>query len=508
MSSISLPAPRRRPPARFFGVARRGQTYRNLLYVLLALPLGLVYYLAFTAAASLLLSIGLDFIGLLILLVIVVPVGAWQFASMERVVAQALLRVEIAPMAPSLASDLSSWERIKAHVRNPVAWKSLVFLILRVPVGFVSLALMATIWLLSLLALAMPVAYLIATHLDVTDWLQTYVPLNNGQITLHDWIAQSSLSSFITGEVQPGPLASTISIALLGALMLILSLYVANWLAAGWGWFARQMLGLTVRDLQLAEARAVAARERSRAEQADRSRRELILNASHELRTPVASLRAHLESLVMLEGDQLPESVRRYLGVTLHEAERLGTLVDELLMLARADSDELRVHIEPFSAAEVVEEVFQAMEALALREREVTLVRSVQSDLPPVLADRDRLAQVVMNLVRNAITYTPSGGIVSISLIAGEPGTLSLTVTDTGTGIPEEDLPHVFERFYRADASRTRATGGFGLGLSIVRDLVQAMGGTVVAERSAEGGTRIRVTLRAASVAAADTAGR
>jgi signal transduction histidine kinase len=106
-----------------------------------------------------------------------------------------------------------------------------------------------------------------------------------------------------------------------------------------------------------------------------------------------------------------------------------------------------------------------------------------------------------MNLVSNAITYTPRGDIVSIALAPGAPGTIALLVTDTGTGILEDDLPHVFERFCQADASRTRATGGLGLGLSIVRDLVQAMVGTVVAERPPEGG--MCVTLHAASVATA-----
>src|SRR5262249_43931548 len=144
----------------------------------------------------------------------------------------------------------------------------------------------------------------------------------------------------------------------------------------------------------------------------------------------------------------------------------------------------------------VVEVVYEALGPLAEHERQVTLVRTIAEDTPLAYADRDRLGQVLLNLVRNAITYTPAGGLVSLDLAAGaEPGTVALTVTDTGIGITEDDLKHVFERFYRSDASRARHTGGIGLGLSIVRDLVRAMGGTVVAERMPVGGSRFRLTL-------------
>ena len=171
-------------------------------------------------------------------------------------------------------------------------------------------------------------------------------------------------------------------------------------------------------------------------------------------------------------------------------------------MLARADADELRLDVRPVALGDLVEDVFRALEPLAERERQVALVRYVAPDLPLAYADRDRLAQVLLNLVRNAIAYTPAGGIVSIDLAAGEAAsTLTLTVTDTGMGIAEDDLAHIFERFYRTDASRARDTGGFGLGLSIVRDLVQAMGGAVAAERVPAGGSRFRVTLRAVTAA-------
>jgi signal transduction histidine kinase len=259
------------------------------------------------------------------------------------------------------------------------------------------------------------------------------------------------------------------------------------------------MLGMSDNARRLAEAQATAARERTRAERADQSRRELIVNVSHELRTPIANISGHVESLLM-SGDQSAsdENSKHYLEIVAREAERLSSLVDDLLALARADADELKLDVRPISAGDVVEEVYQSLAPLAMRDRQVKVVSSIAPELPQALADRDRLAQVLLNLVRNAITYTPSGGIVSISLSREDAGHLVITVADTGIGIPPEDLARVFERFYRTDASRTRASGGFGLGLSIARDLVQAMGGTISAASAPGEGSQFRIVLRAA----------
>jgi histidine kinase len=151
------------------------------------------------------------------------------------------------------------------------------------------------------------------------------------------------------------------------------------------------------------------------------------------------------------------------------------------------------------SVSEVVEHVHSALAPLARRERKVTLVKSLpEQALPNVVADRDRLIQVLMNLVRNACAYTPEGGIVSLEAAASDPGGVTIGVSDTGMGIPPEELERIFERFYRTDASRARSTGGFGLGLSIARDLIEAMRGSLTAQSEMGVGSRFAVWLPAA----------
>jgi two-component system phosphate regulon sensor histidine kinase PhoR len=303
----------------------------------------------------------------------------------------------------------------------------------------------------------------------------------------------------LSGLPVPLVFSLTLLLSILGVLVLIGALHACNGLAFIWGQFARVMLGMSDNAQRLAEARAVAARERTRAERADQSRRELIVNVSHELRTPVATISGHIESLLMSDNpDAGEEHTRHYLEIVAHEAERLSSLIDDLLALARADADELRLDVRPIAVGDVVEEVYESLAPLAMRDRQVKLVQSVAPGLPFALADRDRLAQVLLNLVRNAITYTPAGGIVSIGVSQADLGHLAIVVADTGIGIPPDELDRVFDRFYRADTSRARASGGFGLGLAIVRDLVQAMGGTVSATSAPGEGSQFRVVLRTA----------
>jgi len=176
------------------------------------------------------------------------------------------------------------------------------------------------------------------------------------------------------------------------------------------------------------------------------------------------------------------------------EVDRLAALVDELLTLASADAGRLQLEMGPVNAGEVATQVHDAMAPLAWRERHIQLLCDTDG-APEVMADRGRLAQVLMNLVRNAITHTPEGGLVAIAVKPLETGPVEMTVSDTGAGIEPDDADRIFERFYRTDASRTRATGGFGLGLAIAREMVDAMGGRISVDSSPGQGSKFTVTL-------------
>ena len=252
--------------------------------------------------------------------------------------------------------------------------------------------------------------------------------------------------------------------------------------------------------------------EKERAEASLRARRELVANVSHELRTPLALIRGHVESLAMAQAGQRstgsPEDAvagpagpdgaagerERYLEVVQREVDHLSRLIDDLFALSTAEAGALPLKIEPLPLAEVVGEVADAVGPIARRERQVTLINGIGPEAPVVLADRQRLSQVLANLVRNALRYTPEGGLISLAS-QQRNGVVEVAVADTGLGIPPDDLPHVFERFYRADPSRDRAGGGAGLGLAIVRELVEMMGGQVAAESTPGEGSRFSFTL-------------
>lgn len=475
----------------FFSVAHQKQTYLNILYLLSAFPLGILYFVVLITGISLGVGTLIIWIGIPILLLTIILCQG--FASFERLLVRGLLHVPVPFMREPRQPGMSWTKQFTARLRAPVTWTSLIYLFLDFPFGICSFTLVVALLSASLTLMFGWLAYLIDTMI--------YNAAGGGYISYEFFVK-------ITGQIDPGAVAFFSFLAVLGVLAAIASLHVLNSLAYAWGQFARLMLGMSNTSLQLAEARAIAAQEHAKAERSEQSRRELIVNVSHELRTPIASIRGHVESLLMANEDQpiggpTQPGQQSYLEIVQRETERLSALVDDLLALARAEAGELRLDIAPLNAGEVIEEVYQTMAPLARRERQITLARSISPNLPPALADRQRLAQVLLNLVRNAITYTPAGGIVSISLEQANSAQLALTVADTGIGIPPEDLERVFERFYRTDASRARATGGFGLGLAIVRDLVNAMGGSITAESTVGEGTRFRLLLQSVPATAA-----
>jgi two-component system sensor histidine kinase BaeS len=225
----------------------------------------------------------------------------------------------------------------------------------------------------------------------------------------------------------------------------------------------------------------------------ERLRERLLTDVAHELRTPAATLTAYVEAIE--DGVRVMDT--ETIAVLNDQAQRLTRLARDLAAVTRAESGELDLHLDDVPAAELID-----ASALAARERadaaEVTVTTQVTPGAGVVRVDRVRLAQVLDNLVVNAIRHTPAGG--SITLAARrDAGSVELTVTDTGEGIEAEHLPHVFERFYRVDSARDRRHGGSGVGLAICRALVQAHGGTVQAASEGPGrGARFTVRLPAA----------
>jgi signal transduction histidine kinase len=222
-------------------------------------------------------------------------------------------------------------------------------------------------------------------------------------------------------------------------------------------------------------------------------RRELVANVSHELKTPISALRAHLENL--LDGVEQPDP--ETLQIMLMQSERLGRLVDQLLDLSRLESGDVPLERERVELAPLVSQVFSEIQ-VARPDPGVTLDDDLPGDLPPVFADRERVHQVLFNLLDNAVRLTPAGGRVTVTA-SSDNGSIDVVVADTGPGIPAEHLPHVFERFYRVDESRSRDDGGTGIGLAIARSVVEAHGGRIWAESEPGRGSAFTFELPVAS---------
>ncbi|MFN8538010.1 MAG: ATP-binding protein [Thermomicrobiales bacterium] len=275
-------------------------------------------------------------------------------------------------------------------------------------------------------------------------------------------------------------------------------------LGAGAAAMARGDLTTRVRADGVAELRALAesfnsmaaqleAAARERAE-TERARRDLIAAVSHDLRTPLASLRALAEALDDGVVDD-PEGIRRYLRLMTGETERLNMLIDDLFELARLESGALRLDRTPSPVQDLISEALERMTAQAGR-KGLQLAGEVIGDPPPVLIDGQQVTRVLLNLVQNAIRHTPADGSVTLRAARAEDGVL-VEVRDTGEGIGADDLPRVFDRFYRGDPARTREAGA-GLGLAIARGIVEAHGGRIWVESAPGQGTLFAFTLPAA----------
>ncbi len=220
-------------------------------------------------------------------------------------------------------------------------------------------------------------------------------------------------------------------------------------------------------------------------------RQHMVADIAHELRTPLSVMRVELESLQ----DGLTEATPQTIASLREEVDLLSRLVEDLRLLSRVDAGQLTLKLGPVSLAGLVQQLVQQASTAAER-KGIHLQADVPDTLPPARADPDRLQQVLLNLLSNALRHTPAGGRVRLSARA-EGIHLHLQVADSGEGIAPEDLPHVFDRFYRADTSRSRVSGGSGLGLTIARGLVEAMGGRMWAESALGRGTTLHFSLPA-----------
>lgn len=226
-------------------------------------------------------------------------------------------------------------------------------------------------------------------------------------------------------------------------------------------------------------------------EQIDARRRSFIADASHELRTPVANLAVAVEALKTEIGVNGPAQATA--ADIEQEVQRLSRLVQSLLDLSQAESGKVPMRITAFAPAEIIS---RAVEPFLPRARQsgIDLRIEISPHLPAIKADADRTIQVITNLVDNAVKFSPSGGTVTVSAVERRAHVL-LGVADTGPGIPDAELPHIFDRFYKVDKARAGAHRGAGLGLAIAKRLVEALGGIIMVESREGEGTRFLVAL-------------
>jgi len=224
-------------------------------------------------------------------------------------------------------------------------------------------------------------------------------------------------------------------------------------------------------------------------EKNDREQRGLIADIAHELRTPLSIIQGKLEGIV----DGIYPADRAHVLPILQESKQLENLITDLDMLAQADSNQLTFNLIPIHLEKLARLAVGSFEAEAL-EKEITLTSKSEKKLPEVLADPQRVSQVINNLLANAIRYVPKGGRIILHTGLVNDG-VELSVSDNGPGVAEEDLPKIFDRFWRGEKSRSRAHGGAGLGLAIARQLIESQGGRISAKNHPEGGLVVRFVL-------------
>ncbi len=233
-------------------------------------------------------------------------------------------------------------------------------------------------------------------------------------------------------------------------------------------------------------------------EQLESMRREFVANVSHELRTPLTTVKSYVETILDDDDSLKPDLRRHFLTVVNDEVDRMTRLVRDLLQLAQFDAGRAHWKKRPTDLSSLAADVLERFQVQAER-RQLTLELKVTKTLPQVSVDRDRIGQVLSNLISNAIKFTPAGGCIQVSVTAASENMIRTAVTDNGAGIPAEDQPRIFERFYRVDKARSRSLGGTGLGLPIARQIVEAHGGYIKLSSVLGQGTSVSFLLPAIS---------
>ncbi|MBC8167803.1 MAG: HAMP domain-containing protein [Bryobacteraceae bacterium] len=262
----------------------------------------------------------------------------------------------------------------------------------------------------------------------------------------------------------------------------------------------RDELGLLVEQLndtgeKLQEMFEQLQHEHSELEKLERVRKDFVINVSHELRTPLASIQGYTETL--LEGALYdPEHNMRFLTIIRQNTERLGRLTADLMTLSRLELKSTRFQFASYYVNDLLSDCVDSMRPMT-EKKHISLTLEPTSDFAEMFCDSEAVHQVMSNLLDNALKYTPEHGAITVAVyqIGGDPEMIEVSVRDTGTGIPDEDLPRLFERFYRVDKARSREMGGTGLGLAIVKHLVRAQGGSVRVESQLGRGSRFIFTL-------------
>jgi two-component system phosphate regulon sensor histidine kinase PhoR len=214
-----------------------------------------------------------------------------------------------------------------------------------------------------------------------------------------------------------------------------------------------------------------------------------VANVTHEIRTPLTAITGFAETLERGAVDDRGKALE-FLRTIRENAERLNRLVDDLLTLSGLELGETKLRLEGVRIEEALDQVLAVVETRA-GEKRLTIRKEIAGELPLIRADRDRLVQILINILDNAIKFTPVGGTIAITTSPGEEECLTVRIADTGVGIPKGEIPRLGERFYRADRTRSREPGGTGLGLSIVKHLMMAHGGRVIIDSTLGHGTTV-----------------